>query len=76
MTLRQPQKIRYDEMENKQSFIFKRILAGQGTYSTQEHMYVCDEESQWVPIMMQFAAFLEGAGYVGVVDRIETLVWD
>lgn len=63
-------------MENKQSFIFKRMLAGQGTYSTQEHMYVCDEDSQWVPIMMQFAAFLEGVGYVGVVERVESLMWD
>lgn len=28
------------------------------------------DESRWTPILYQFCQFLEGTGYVGVVDRI------
>lgn len=75
MTSKRQQKIRCD-VENKQTFIFKRNTYGPGSYSSQEHMYVCDADSSWMPIMLQFAAFLEGAGYVGVVERLDELMWE
>ena len=43
---------------------------------TIEHTYMCHEDSTWMPIMLQFAAFLEGCGYVGVYRRVEALVDD
>ena len=36
--------------------------------------YICEEHSAWMPIMLQFAAFLEGCGYVGVVDRVTYMI--
>jgi len=60
--------------ENKQAFTFKRVKYGVGTYSVSEHSYICDEDSQWVPIMMQFATFLDESGYAGVYETLSVLL--
>lgn len=41
-----------------------------------EHSYMTRESTPWMPIMLQFAAFLEGCGYVGVYQRVnEMIMW-
>ena len=57
-------------MDDKQTYIFKRQKYGQGSYSTSEHTYICSEDSSWVPILLQFATFLDEAGYVGVYEAV------
>ncbi len=61
-------------MEEKQSFMFKRQKFGPGTYTTSEHTFICSEDSSWVPILMQFAAFLDDSGYVGVYETLDNLL--
>lgn len=60
--------------ESKQLYLFKRQKFGHGTYSTAEHTYICSEDSTWVPIVMQFAAFLDESGYVGVYETLDLLL--
>ena len=55
---------------NTYSFVCEK----DGGHNTISHTYMCDQHSTWMPIMMQFAAFLEGAGYVGVVDRVNYMI--
>ena len=39
-----------------------------------EHSYMTRESTPWMPIMLQFAAFLEGCGYVGVYQRVSDMI--
>lgn len=60
--------------ENKQAYTFKRVKYGVGSYSSSEHSYICGEDSSWVPIVMQFATFLDESGYVGVYESLSLLL--
>lgn len=60
--------------ENKQTYTFKRVKYGVGSYSVSEHSYICGEDSSWVPIVMQFATFLDESGYVGVYEALSLLL--
>jgi hypothetical protein len=55
---------------NTYSFVCEK----DGGRNTISHAYMCDRDSTWMPIMMQFAAFLEGCGYIGVVDRVTEMI--
>lgn len=44
------------------------------TTSSIEHSYMARESTPWMPIMLQFAAFLEGCGYVGVYQRVQDMI--
>lgn len=39
-----------------------------------DHSYVTNDDSPWMPVMLQFAAFLEGCGYVGVYQRVQNMI--
>jgi hypothetical protein len=39
-----------------------------------EHSYMTHDDTPWMPIMLQFAAFLEGCGYVGVYQRVQWMI--
>lgn len=39
-----------------------------------EHSYITNEDTPWMPVMLQFAAFLEGCGYVGVYQRVQWMI--
>lgn len=39
-----------------------------------EHGYMTTEDSTWMPVILQFAAFLEGCGYVGVYQRVQNMI--
>lgn len=58
-------------MNDVKQYIFSEVEIENGVYRKNETTYICPTDSTWLPIMLQFAAFLEGCGYVGVVDRIE-----
>jgi len=60
--------------EDKQTYTFKREKYGVGTYSVSQHSYICGEDSSWVPIMLQFATFLDESGYVGVYESVSLLL--
>ena len=57
--------------EVTKQFVFTEIEYGHGVNSKHETTYVTDADSTWMPILMQFAAFLEGCGYVGVYETLE-----
>lgn len=63
-------------MEDKQMYLFKRQRYGQGNYSINEHSFICSDESSWLPILLQFAAFLDESGYVGVYESVSTALGD
>lgn len=63
-------------MEDKKLFKFIEQRYGTGNYTLKEHTYVCPDHSQWIPIVLQFAAFLEGTGYVGVYERLEAALFE
>ena len=42
--------------------------------ATVEHSYMAHESTPWMPVMLQFAAFLEGCGYVGVYQRVSDMI--
>ena len=56
------------------AFSFHRAMSEEGTSSSIEHSYMTHESSPWMPIMLQFAAFLEGCGYVGVYQRVQDMI--
>lgn len=60
--------------EDKQTYTFKREKYGAGSYSVSQHSYICGEDSSWVPIMLQFATFLDESGYVGVYESVSLLL--
>lgn len=60
--------------ENKQTYTFKRVKYGVGSYAVSEHSYICGEDSSWVPIVMQFATFLDESGYVGVYESLSAML--
>jgi hypothetical protein len=33
-----------------------------------------DQDSTWMPIMLQFSSFLEGCGYVGIYQRVSAMI--
>ena len=57
-------------MENKQYYHFKKGTSVPSVVTTSEHFYMCGEDVQWDDIMLQFAAFLDSSGYVGVYEKI------
>lgn len=61
-------------MDDKQMYVFKRQKYGQGSYSMSEHSYVCGDDSSWVPILLQFATFLDESGYVGVYETVSLML--
>jgi hypothetical protein len=58
-------------MNEIKQYVFTEIETDGGTYRKNETTYICPSDSPWMPIMLQFATFLEGCGYVGVVERME-----
>lgn len=61
-------------MEDKQTYTFERVKHGPGTYSVSKHSYICGDDSSWVPILLQFASFLDESGYVGVYESISMML--
>lgn len=58
------------------SFQFIHAKGDEQTKSTTnvEHSYMTHESTPWMPVMLQFAAFLEGCGYVGVYERVHYMI--
>lgn len=54
-----------------QHYIFKRLTNDNTSSTTVEHMCTFADEATWVSVMMNFAAFLDSCGYMGVYDRME-----
>ena len=60
-------------MSNVYRFIYDSSVSDSGPYPISTSVKVVhhfDEESTWVPVLWQFAKFLESVGYVGVCDKI------
>lgn len=60
--------------ELTKQFVFTEVEYGHGVYHKNETTYVCSADSTWMPIMLQFATFLEGCGYVGVYKTLEEVL--
>ena len=60
------------------SFQFLHSKSDEDTRATTsiEHSYMTHESSPWDPILLQFASFLEGCGYVGVYQRVQDMIYD
>ena len=66
-------------MDNKQYYHFKKGTSAPTVTTSSEHFYVCEEDARWDDVVRQFATFLDSSGYVGVFERIDTLldeVWE
>ena len=61
-------------MNEKQMYNFKRQKYGEGTYSTAEHTFICEEGARWDAILLQFATFLDECGYVGVYESVSLML--
>lgn len=55
-------------------YCFSRSVTDELGTQTVEHSYITKESTPWSPIMLQFAAFLEGCGYVGVYQRVNDMI--
>lgn len=63
-------------MQNKHMYHFQRENYGQSHYSTTQHTYVCEEDSPWYPVILQFASFLDECGYVNVYEKMAIMLED
>ena len=63
-------------MDDKQLYIFKRQKHGVGSFSVSEHSFICSEDDPWDVVVLQFAAFLDQCGYVGVYENISIALED
>ena len=61
-------------MEHKQLYNFKRQQYGEGSYSTSEHTFVCEDSAGWDAVLLQFATFLDECGYVGVYEKVSLML--
>tara|TARA_R110000868_G_scaffold377550_1_gene642870 strand:+ start:3435 stop:3635 length:201 start_codon:yes stop_codon:yes gene_type:complete len=61
-------------MNDKQYYLFKRTTTLPNINTSVEHLYICNEGESWPTIMRQFAAFLDGCGYVGVYEELDELL--
>lgn len=57
-----------------QHFIFKRLRESDTSSSTVEHMHTCSDDATWDSVLLNFAAFLDSCGYVGVYDKVEYML--
>lgn len=63
-------------MQNKHMYHFQRESYGHAHYSTTQHTYVCEADSPWYPLILQFSAFLDECGYVGVYEKMSIMLED
>lgn len=63
-------------MGDKQYYHFKKSSSTPSVSTTSEHFYVCSEDARWNDIMLQFAAFLDSCGYVGVFEKVNLMLED
>lgn len=56
------------------SFNYAKGDADNNATTSIEHGYITNEDAPWMPVMLQFASFLEGCGYVGVYQRVQWMI--
>jgi len=61
---------------DKQYYHFKKNCSRPSVETSSELFYVCGEDAQWTDVMLQFAAFMDSCGYVGVHEKVECLFED
>ena len=60
----------------KQYYHFKKSSSQPSVATSSEHFYVCGEDAMWTDVMLQFAAFLDTCGYVGVYEKTNRMLED
>lgn len=61
---------------DKQYYHFKKNSSRPSVETSSELFYVCGEDAQWTDVMLQFAAFMESCGYVGVQEKVDIMLED
>jgi hypothetical protein len=64
-------------MEDKQVYLFRKLGNPElGVNTHNEMSYICSEDARWDDVVRQFAAFLDSCGYVGVYERVDSLLYE